>query len=190
MSSVLQQPLQTAKLKSLPDDLRKLADELIADKFPGEVVRAEMPDPFLQTKRWVRHPSGYDTEEGVACIGYCCSPPVSSGWTDGGDFGHSGSDMASRDRSMVALSTHDISFRGIHDLLGEAKRRNIRMGDSRLLVHPMSWSNLRYQTEFNNFSIESTQPYNNKVVTKIFGIEVKVSDHITPGMIILESRGW
>ena len=45
------QDLQTKKTRSLPDDLKKIADELIAEKFAvkEEVVeRKQAPDPFRQ----------------------------------------------------------------------------------------------------------------------------------------------
>ena len=49
MSTRLPQEVQTQKVKTLPDDLKKLAEELLGAKFGEEVVEVESHDPFQGT---------------------------------------------------------------------------------------------------------------------------------------------
>lgn len=46
MSTKLPQEVQTQKVKTLPDDLKKLAEELLREKFGVEEVRDKSPDSF------------------------------------------------------------------------------------------------------------------------------------------------
>lgn len=48
MPTKLEPATQTKKVKSLPDDLKKIADRLIAKKFGEEVVEQKASDPFRQ----------------------------------------------------------------------------------------------------------------------------------------------
>ena len=43
MSTSLPQEVQTQKVKTLPDDLKKLAEELLGEKFGEEVIEVEQP---------------------------------------------------------------------------------------------------------------------------------------------------
>lgn len=55
MSTNLQQAVKTSKVSTLPDDLKAIAEAMLADKFGEEVVEQQVPDPFHGNK-----PDGFD----------------------------------------------------------------------------------------------------------------------------------
>jgi hypothetical protein len=54
-----QQGKTTNKVASLPDDLKKLAQELISDKFQEEGVAKEQSRPFHGSLDYAEHPGGF-----------------------------------------------------------------------------------------------------------------------------------
>lgn len=67
MSRALPKELQTQKTSSLPDDLKKIAEELIADKFgvEEEVVQVNPDDFFLDPRKFANGPDSFFYEPNV-----------------------------------------------------------------------------------------------------------------------------
>lgn len=51
MSTNLQQAVKTSKVSTLPDDLKAIAEAMLAEKFGEEVVEQEAPAPFPGPKQ-------------------------------------------------------------------------------------------------------------------------------------------
>lgn len=71
MSISLPKEVQTQKVKTLPDDLKAIAEEMLGEKFGEEVVEQEAPAPFPGPKqgrrtwfwsrvRWSDYKGNYD----------------------------------------------------------------------------------------------------------------------------------
>lgn len=67
MSIVLPQELKTSKVKALPDDLKKIAEEMLAKKFDikEEVVFPKWEDPFLDINRGAFAGTGFNGAGGA-----------------------------------------------------------------------------------------------------------------------------
>ena len=134
MSTRLPQEVQTQKVKTLPDDLKKLAEELLGAKF-GEEVIEETHNPFPGQHEFAQtvgiRPDDFFDD-------FFIEPPMGNRRGVGHrDLGELQVRMEPWSRSKVAeLEITYPSYEVLMAALREMDMRNIRTRDRELVMHP------------------------------------------------------
>lgn len=116
MSTRLPQEVQTQKVKTLPDDLKKLAEELLGAKFGEEVIEDVPRDPFQDNR-------GRGSTANAGCgDSFCAScydgiDPCRFDMGQGPDFGARFGGAPSQ-----GIRTTNISLEGCYDILRKLER--------------------------------------------------------------------
>jgi hypothetical protein len=172
--------LQTRKINSLPKDLRKIADELLIEKF-GE-------DDVIQKKEVRKKSSssfpgdgayGIRVGQGISEVGYFGSAEANerfSGIPDITDVGYGRMDrpglstrvgISSRQR-VVTTPICTPNFRGFIEALRRFDEQNLPSRDRVVRVHPGFWNEARMDREISLYT-----NYSSRIET-IFGCRVLV----------------
>ena len=165
MSSRSVQVSKTSKIQSLPDDLRKIAEELIDDKFGKEVVRERSSNTFQRDIHL------YDGAYGESYESF----RVES--VRGEDI-RATPDFASR-RIRYSTSITQPTLRALLDAINRLHRRNLRNITAYI---PVSWRDeLLLSPELFSFANRyDVGGCGSDYIGKIFGVPVRVSPDYVP----------
>lgn len=178
---VLPKELRTAKLNSLPEELRKIADELICDKFEirEEVVKKKSSNPFHDLYEFGFGADIRGFEESCRAVDYAaimdCTSRVSPGVERRIDF-------YSRSSVFVTPITA-ADTRAFHDAVVRLDEYNAPNHNRKAIISPPMASEMRTSPEFALYANYSPDRYRGRdegqYLATMFGVPI----FVVPGVV-------
>lgn len=166
MPYVLPKEAKTQKLESLPSDLRKLADELIGEKFKVEEVVERKSRPRFQQE----YPRGTGQVSGEA-FGYRARGGLED---DGYDDYARGSISVRQDlyKRNYTIEISEPSERVLLEVMRMMDMNNFRRRKSILYV---TYDDVHFLKAMYSFQYYDQVPYNSEIIGRVFEYEVRLA---------------